>query len=97
VPPAKRAELSDTAVIKKRSTAVKRTRPDDPSEPWIETLSWSPRLFQYHNFLTPEECEEVVNLGKDSVTRSEVVSDQGNGRVDDYRTSHGLFFLQMSS
>jgi len=85
-------KLSDTAVIKKRSTAVKKIRPDDPNEPWIETLSWSPRLFHYHNFLTQEECVEVVNLGKDGVTRSEVVSDQGSGRVDEYRTSHGLFF-----
>lgn len=32
------------------------------STPEIEFLSWSPRSWLYHNFLTPEECDHIINL-----------------------------------
>ena len=35
-----------------------------PEPPWIEQISWEPRAFVYHNFLTPEECAHLVNLAK---------------------------------
>lgn len=28
----------------------------------IETISWSPRAFIYHNFLSPEEVEHMLSL-----------------------------------
>jgi hypothetical protein len=36
-------------------------------EPWIETLSWSPRSFLYHNFLSDEETKHIMSLAKPSV------------------------------
>jgi len=78
--------------LRLRSPSVRTIQPDDPNEPWIETMSWNPRVFLYHNFLSQQECEDIIKLGEESVTRSEVVSAEGNGRVDEYRTSHGLFF-----
>lgn len=31
-------------------------------EPQIEFLSWAPRSYLYHNFLTEEECDHIVGL-----------------------------------
>ncbi len=33
----------------------------------IETISWSPRAFVYHNFLTQEECDHLVKIGQQRV------------------------------
>jgi len=60
------------------------------SKPWVEALSWDPRAFLYHNFLSKEEAEHLVSLGEPRVTRSTVVGGQ-NGRVSDIRTSFGTF------
>jgi prolyl 4-hydroxylase len=57
----------------------------------IEVISWEPRVLKYHNFLTPEECKEIIDLGKNHLSRSEVVSDDGDA-VNDARTSKGVFF-----
>jgi hypothetical protein len=35
--------------------------------PFIETISWSPRAFVYHNFLTHAECNHLVNKGEKKV------------------------------
>ena len=29
----------------------------------VEVLSWSPRVFLYKGFLTPEECDHIIELG----------------------------------
>jgi prolyl 4-hydroxylase len=60
------------------------------TKPWIETLSWEPRAFLYHNFLSSTEAEHLVNLGEPRVTRSTVVGGE-SGRVSDIRTSFGTF------
>eukprot|EP01124_Arcella_intermedia_P019099 TRINITY_DN2623_c0_g1_i1.p1 TRINITY_DN2623_c0_g1~~TRINITY_DN2623_c0_g1_i1.p1 ORF type:complete len:266 (+),score=17.71 TRINITY_DN2623_c0_g1_i1:36-800(+) len=60
-------------------------------EPWIETVSWSPRIFVYHNILTTEECDHIVELGAAEVTRSQVVGDKGASEVNNARTSYGVF------
>ena len=60
------------------------------SKPWIEALSWDPRAFLYHNFLSKEEAKHLVDLGEPRVTRSTVVGGQ-TGRVSDIRTSFGTF------
>jgi prolyl 4-hydroxylase len=31
-------------------------------EPWIEQLSWHPRAWLYHDFMSKEECEHLVQL-----------------------------------
>lgn len=30
---------------------------------WVETISWKPRIFLAHNFLTHEECDKILELG----------------------------------
>eukprot|EP00803_Ostreobium_quekettii_P011081 evm.model.scf_170.5 EVM.evm.TU.scf_170.5 scf_170:99888-110092(-) len=66
------------------------------SEPWIETLSWRPRAFLYHSFMTDEECEHFIQLGAPQMKRSLVVSSSGdNGEVSDYRSSYGTFLNRM--
>lgn len=41
-------------------------------EEWIEVLSWKPRAFLYHNFLTKEEADHVIELAGDKIQRSQV-------------------------
>lgn len=51
--------------------------PEDPNQPWIEQVSWEPRIFLYHNILTPEECREIIELGSPDLTESQVVAANG--------------------
>ncbi|XAR61608.1 Procollagen-proline dioxygenase [Bertholletia excelsa] len=61
-------------------------------EQWTEILSWEPRAFIYHNFLSKEECEHLINLAKPHMAKSTVV-DSKTGRSKDsrVRTSSGMF------
>eukprot|EP00897_Mesotaenium_endlicherianum_P011031 jgi/Mesen1/9957/ME000071S09360 len=60
--------------------------------PWVELLSWEPRAFVYHNFLTPRECLHLINQALPSMVKSTVV-DSATGRSKDsrVRTSSGTF------
>ncbi|PNW76919.1 hypothetical protein CHLRE_11g481200v5 [Chlamydomonas reinhardtii] len=63
------------------------------TEPWVETISWNPRAFIHHHFLTPEEADHLVGIGSKRVSRSLVVDAQtGQSRLDDIRTSFGAAF-----
>lgn len=33
------------------------------NERWVETLSWNPRIFLFHNMLTEEEASHIVDIG----------------------------------
>eukprot|EP00898_Chlorokybus_atmophyticus_P003029 jgi/Chlat1/3727/Chrsp259S03881 len=60
--------------------------------PNVEVLSWKPRAFVYHNFLTDEECDHLVNLAKPQLQKSMVVdSSTGKSVPSDIRTSSGMF------
>ncbi|XP_030950817.1 probable prolyl 4-hydroxylase 3 [Quercus lobata] len=61
-------------------------------EQWTEILSWEPRAFIYHNFLSKEECEYMISLAKPHMKKSTVV-DSKTGRSKDsrVRTSSGMF------
>ncbi|OWM74941.1 hypothetical protein CDL15_Pgr021292 [Punica granatum] len=61
-------------------------------EQWTEVLSWEPRAFVYHNFLSKEECEYLINLAKPHMVKSTVV-DSATGKSKDsrVRTSSGTF------
>ncbi|KAL8172110.1 hypothetical protein V2J09_023914 [Rumex salicifolius] len=61
-------------------------------EQWVEILSWEPRAFLYHNFLSKEECEYLISLAKPHMAKSTVV-DSKTGRSKDsrVRTSSGMF------
>ncbi|KAG2260747.1 hypothetical protein Bca52824_080041 [Brassica carinata] len=45
---------------------------------WTEVLSWEPRAFAYHNFLSKEECEYLINLAKPHMVKSTVVDSRAN-------------------
>lgn len=55
---------------------------------WVETLSWSPRAFLFHNFLTHEECDRIIALAEPKLSRSQVVADKGGSTIDPIRTSY---------
>ncbi|GLT91953.1 hypothetical protein SLE2022_098140 [Rubroshorea leprosula] len=61
-------------------------------EQWIELLSWEPRAFLYHNFLSKEECEYLISLAKPHMARSTVIdNDTGGSKESRVRTSSGMF------
>ncbi|GAA0157505.1 protein modifying enzyme [Lithospermum erythrorhizon] len=59
---------------------------------WVEVISFEPRASVYHNFLSKEECEHLINISKPHMFRSAVVA-SATGRVTDseVRTSSGTF------
>jgi prolyl 4-hydroxylase len=64
-----------------------------------ETLSESPRLFLFKNFLTSEECDHIIALAQPQLLRSQVIDENraGGEMVDYRRTSRGMFFPQFST
>ena len=66
---------------------------------WIETLSWSPRAFVIHNFLSDEECVSVMNLANPKLERSTVVNHHKNNTstLSKVRTSKGTFLNRLST
>ncbi|PKA58830.1 prolyl 4-hydroxylase [Apostasia shenzhenica] len=59
---------------------------------WTEVLSWEPRAFIYHNFLSKDECEYLIGLAKPRMSKSTVVdSTTGKSKDSRVRTSSGMF------
>ncbi|XP_072995207.1 probable prolyl 4-hydroxylase 3 [Typha latifolia] len=59
---------------------------------WTEVVSWEPRAFVYHNFLSKEECEYLIELAKPHMVKSTVVdSTTGKSKDSRVRTSSGMF------
>ncbi|KAH7661871.1 Procollagen-proline dioxygenase protein [Dioscorea alata] len=55
-------------------------------------LSWHPRIFIYKGFLSDEECEHLIELGKDKLQPSMVThSDSGKITFTKHRTSSSTF------
>jgi len=68
------------------------TKPEQDNLPWIEQVSKEPRIYVYHNILTPEECAEVVRIGQPHLTESLVVATTAMASTkSDARTSNGVF------
>ncbi|CAA6673528.1 unnamed protein product [Spirodela intermedia] len=64
----------------------------DERDQWTEVLSWEPRAFIYHNFLSKEECEYLTELAKPHMEKSTVVdSETGQSKDSRVRTSSGTF------
>lgn len=63
--------------------------------PKMEVLDEDARIFMYHNFLTPEECDHMIKLAEPHLARSGVISDsEGNTGVSEIRTSNGMFLTR---
>ncbi|KAA0063573.1 putative prolyl 4-hydroxylase 3 [Cucumis melo var. makuwa] len=59
---------------------------------WVEFISWEPRAFVYHNFLSKEECLYLISLAKPHMEKSTVVDSETGKSVDSsVRTSSGMF------
>ncbi|CAI5504390.1 unnamed protein product [Closterium sp. Naga37s-1] len=64
--------------------------PIDPSR--ITRLSWQPRAFLYSGFLSHDECDHLITLARDKVTRSSVADNKsGKSVLSEIRTSSGTF------
>ncbi|KAL4201546.1 hypothetical protein AMTRI_Chr02g259150 [Amborella trichopoda] len=59
---------------------------DGPKQ-WVEVLSWAPRAFIYHNFLSKEECEYLISLSKPHMRKSTVV-DSGTEHGEGLQVLH---------
>ncbi|KAH7365546.1 hypothetical protein KP509_18G034000 [Ceratopteris richardii] len=84
--------------VRLRSSAASRrvnelsTKNDKSDMPWVEVLSWEPRASIYHNFLSKEECEYLISLGKPHMVKSAVIdSITGESKNSRVRTSSGAF------
>lgn len=66
------------------------------SKRWVETLSWHPRAFLYHGFVTDEEADQLIIEAAPRMKRSTVVGEKA-GTVDEIRTSYGSFLGRLSS
>ncbi|XP_038718179.1 probable prolyl 4-hydroxylase 3 [Tripterygium wilfordii] len=68
---------------------------EEKREQWTEILSWEPRAFLYHNFLSKEECEYLITLAKPHMKKSTVVDHKTGGSKDSrVRTSTGMFLTR---
>lgn len=57
-----------------------------------EQLCDSPRIYYYTRFLSPEECDKVIQQARPLLYRSMVVTTKGEEMIDPRRTSEGMFF-----
>ncbi|KAF5769015.1 putative procollagen-proline 4-dioxygenase [Helianthus annuus] len=55
----------------------------------VEMISWEPRAVIYHNFLSKDECEHVINIAKPHMKKSTVI-DKIKGEIEDkwFRTGY---------
>ncbi|KAM7280032.1 hypothetical protein ACFE04_007166 [Oxalis oulophora] len=62
----------------------------DPSR--VSHLSWQPRAFINNGFLSPQECDHLINLAKGKLQKS-MVADNNSGKSiqSEVRTSSGMF------
>ncbi|KAL6295520.1 hypothetical protein ACE6H2_003662 [Prunus campanulata] len=76
----------------RRGTVERTDGLGDREDQWTEVISWEPRAFIYHNFLSKEECDYLINLAKPDMVKSTVVdSKTGKSKDSRVRTSSGMF------
>ena len=64
----------------------------DPRQMWIETISWKPRAYIIHNFLSDEECDHLIRVSNTSIKRSTVGYHDAENNI---RTSSGTFLRRL--
>ncbi|XP_020113381.1 probable prolyl 4-hydroxylase 3 [Ananas comosus] len=88
----------DSPASHRRDRSVADTTTDGLGErgpQWTEVISWEPRAFIYHNFLSKEECEYLIELATPHMVKSTVVdSTTGKSKDSRVRTSSGMFLLR---
>ena len=64
--------------------------PGFPASPPLVLSNHEPKAYMFRNFLTPHECEHLMQLAKKQLAPSTVVGDKGSGSmVSKIRTSAG--------
>ncbi|KAK9062046.1 hypothetical protein SSX86_019230 [Deinandra increscens subsp. villosa] len=55
----------------------------------VEVISWEPRAVIYHNFLSKEECEHIIDISKPHMKKSTII-DKMKGEIEDtfFRTGY---------
>ncbi|PIN17235.1 Procollagen-proline dioxygenase [Handroanthus impetiginosus] len=62
---------------------------------WVEVISWEPRAFIFHNFLSKEECEYLISIAEPHMEKSTVVDNEtGKSKDSRVRTSSGTFLAR---
>ena len=86
------AELRNANFVVPEVTYSLEDPGEGSNETWIEVVSWSPRAFVVHNWITDEEASHIVEEGTKTLERSQVV-DRKTGEFKDskVRTSSGTF------
>ncbi|XP_047310600.1 probable prolyl 4-hydroxylase 10 [Impatiens glandulifera] len=85
-------KVQDLTSIIHQAAERRREEDDERKDDWVEVISWEPRAFVYHNFLTKEECEYLIELAKPNMQKSSVVdSETGKSKDSRVRTSSGTF------
>jgi len=95
VPGGSRRRSMDEGAVVELKLPLHRHGDENPLAPWVEVLSWEPRAFLYHHFLTQEECNHLIELARPSLVKSTVV-DSATGKSKDsrVRTSSGTFLMR---
>jgi hypothetical protein len=64
-----------------------------PRERWVQQISWEPRSYLFHGFLSDEEVALIKEAAAPFMKRSMVVGDaeQQINVVNEVRTSYGMF------
>lgn len=58
----------------------------------MQVLDADARIFLFEKFLTDDECDHIIRLSEDHMSRSGVVESQSGGsKVSEIRTSSGVF------
>ncbi|GFH26356.1 uncharacterized protein HaLaN_24493 [Haematococcus lacustris] len=45
-----------------RCATTPSQQPSDDKKPWVQVLSWKPRAFVYHHFLSDAEAAHIIKL-----------------------------------
>ncbi|GIL53146.1 hypothetical protein Vafri_8817, partial [Volvox africanus] len=69
---------------------------DEDATPWVQQVGLHPRSYYFHNFLTKAELAHMVRIAAPKLKRSTVVGNDGEGVVDDIRTSYGMFIRRLA-
>ncbi|XP_030524066.1 probable prolyl 4-hydroxylase 10 [Rhodamnia argentea] len=81
-----------SSILRKSAERSGLGRDGDRGEQWVELISWEPRAFVYHNFLSENECKYLIEIAEPHMHKSTVV-DSATGKSKDsrVRTSSGTF------
>ncbi|KAI3763531.1 hypothetical protein L2E82_13445 [Cichorium intybus] len=74
---------------------MKRENIEDKADQWVEVIAWEPQAVIYHNFLSQDECNHLINLAKPNMEKSTVVDNETGKSVDSrVRTGSGTFLAR---